>query len=86
MYFNPRSREGSDFTCRLKGSCINISIRAPARGATILITGLCVMRLISIRAPARGATYYFGRACNFYRISIRAPARGATFMVLMGIC
>ena len=35
-YFNPRSREGSDFTCRLKGSCINISIRAPTRGATII--------------------------------------------------
>ena len=54
--FNPRSREGSDFTCRLKGSCINISIRAPARGATITSRKEYLRWWISIRAPARGAT------------------------------
>ena len=39
-YFNPRSREGSDSHVLL--SCIfqYISIRAPARGATLHLTGL----------------------------------------------
>ena len=32
--FNPRSREGSDGTIIKAFACVNISIRAPARGAT----------------------------------------------------
>ena len=77
-YFNPRSREGSDFTCRLKGSCINISIRAPARGATLPPFPHSRPYVISIRAPARGATYAYRMYQTDTEISIRAPARGAT--------
>ena len=55
-YFNPRSREGSDQMDRIMGYSMDISIRAPARGAT----GEHYYRVsrygISIRAPARGAT------------------------------
>ena len=56
-YFNPRSREGSDDDItdhidRLR----NISIHAPARGATLCVYGTCLINIISIHAPARGAT------------------------------
>ena len=36
---------------------MNISIRAPARGATCNKTLVSIVFTISIRAPARGATY-----------------------------
>ena len=35
---------------------IAISIRAPARGATLIVEKLVSVKKISIRAPARGAT------------------------------
>ena len=55
-----------------------ISIRAPARGATLLHAGTAYQWCISIRAPARGATITSNRSVRLIRISIRAPARGAT--------
>ena len=55
-----------------------ISIRAPARGATMDALQTLYNTLISIRAPARGATYGFGKDRLTRVISIRAPARGAT--------
>ena len=60
-YFNPRSREGSDPECAGVDFEIQISIRAPARGATQHreIYGFCGR--ISIRAPARGATSIFAK-------------------------
>ena len=54
--FNPRSREGSDGLVVKEILTDEISIRAPARGATM---SRCTVRKdidISIRAPARGAT------------------------------
>ncbi len=55
--FNPRSREGSDRGLRDGGKYgINISIHAPARGATMLILKRDYRSFISIHAPARGAT------------------------------
>ena len=78
MNFNPRSREGSD----LKATNIEIlgiiSIRAPARGATIRENCSEFEIHISIRAPARGATIFTGLGIVSDVISIRAPARGAT--------
>ena len=56
-----------------------ISIRAPARGATLVILGLPTKLHISIRAPARGATESVDIPHCHIGISIRAPARGATF-------
>ena len=43
--------------------CTAISIRAPARGATLVILGLPTKPHISIRAPARGATSSFSLLC-----------------------
>ena len=54
--FNPRSREGSDGRFDSFFQQIIISIRAPARGATINGNIADWTMDISIRAPARGAT------------------------------
>ena len=55
--FNPRSREGSDDgEDGSKASKFDISIHAPARGATWLLRGSPNPGTISIHAPARGAT------------------------------
>ena len=56
----------------------NISIRAPARGATYSDRYSSVLKKISIRAPARGATQALLCKPCCHHISIRAPARGAT--------
>ena len=77
-YFNPRSREGSDYVVRLWCHEYAISIHAPARGATIYISGLIFVPVISIHAPARGATPAARRQAGRMSISIHAPARGAT--------
>ncbi len=54
--FNPRSREGSDYSGGKNTSGIRISIHAPARGATMLLPFIQLRHAISIHAPARGAT------------------------------
>ena len=55
--FNPRSREGSDQHCiHLIPYLINISIHAPAKGATIVKVEFVHDHTISIHAPAKGAT------------------------------
>ena len=57
LYFNPRSREGSDMpglkNCQ---SGHAISIHAPAKGATEIMDTVFVCTVISIHAPAKGAT------------------------------
>ena len=61
--FNPRSREGSDVAHhvhRLDG--LDISIHAPAKGATRQVCTLRHQFDISIHAPAKGAT--FRRTCT----------------------
>ena len=55
-YFNPRSREGSDEKFAFDTSSCNISIHAPARGATCSTPPKLPIDHISIHAPARGAT------------------------------
>ena len=54
--FNPRSREGSDVIKHLGVESVEVSIHAPARGATG--QGRYRQRHlgVSIHAPARGAT------------------------------
>ena len=54
--FNPRSREGSDVYRYSNIKRIQISIHAPARGATEGNEQGYQQRIISIHAPARGAT------------------------------
>ena len=54
--FNPRSREGSDFTTSIGIPNRSISIHAPAKGATAGKWGNNPARKISIHATAKGAT------------------------------
>ena len=80
LYFNPRTREGcdkrEDF---IYNNTVNISIHAPARGATIGGLAKVLKGGISIHAPARGATPRAKELRSIIAISIHAPARGATF-------
>ena len=76
--FNPRSREGSDEDVTTKVDSLEISIHAPARGATSTYQHTHYSTRISIHAPARGATDFSDFFKFFLRISIHAPARGAT--------
>ena len=65
--FNPRSREGSDVAHhvhRLDG--LDISIHAPAKGATRQVCTLRHQFDISIHAPAKGAT--FRRTCTCFQL------------------
>ena len=55
--FNPRSREGSDAILSRDPRNAEISIHAPARGATMQAQKRAILQRISIHAPARGATY-----------------------------
>ena len=56
-HFNPRSREGSDENSSRRYSHTGeISIHAPARGATVRENNHPAIITISIHAPARGAT------------------------------
>jgi len=81
-YFNPRPRVGGDRAfCGKRGGREDISIHAPAWGATTYHFYSNRLRPISIHAPAWGATY---RHCFFLpllSISIHAPAWGATFIL-----
>ena len=55
--FNPRSREGSDKDGRiLYIKYLDVSIHAPARGATYSSMSFSSNTTVSIHAPARGAT------------------------------
>ena len=54
--FNPRSREGSDNVCSYADCMMEISIHAPAKGATMYFVKFEGMTEISIHAPAKGAT------------------------------
>ena len=56
MNFNPRSRKGSDEADYDEDEEEEISIHAPARGATGKRVACLVDISISIHAPARGAT------------------------------
>ena len=78
LYFNPRSREGSDEKPFIIAVIRVISIHAPVKGATWRHRVLQIILTISIHAPVKGATpvgylYHHDR-----QISIHAPVKGAT--------
>ena len=77
-YFNPRSREGSDLRKSSVYADSEISIHAPAKGATVKAELLQQYHPISIHAPAKGATLHIGLSAIPTLISIHAPAKGAT--------
>ena len=56
LYFNPRSREGSDVYGFEVVYMMDISIHAPAKGATRFARNTGANLFISIHAPAKGAT------------------------------
>ena len=60
------------------GEVINISIHAPAKGATAQFQLGYKGLIISIHAPAKGATWVIPNIQLFKFISIHAPAKGAT--------
>ena len=63
----------------------DISIHAPARGATYQLQTNYRSNQISIHAPARGATSSTTGGGGYKHISIHAPARGATHgLILVG--
>ena len=67
-------------------SCNNypeVSIHAPARGATQALAQPVAAQLVSIHAPARGATWSDSINTNTIKVSIHAPARGATHLGLL---
>ncbi len=76
--FNSRAREGRDQVEHLGVLGVDVSIHAPARGATVDRISIPVIAHVSIHAPARGATRPDGRQHRHSDVSIHAPARGAT--------
>mgnify|MGYP005624284955 CR=1 FL=1 len=54
--FNPRAREGRDFTGDETSPEVYVSIHAPAKGATLRAEKNKKNWLVSIHAPAKGAT------------------------------
>ncbi len=76
--FYPRPREGSDDLRPKNREAQDVSIHAPARGATRKPYAKPRNNEVSIHAPARGATYAGTQRHEAYQVSIHAPARGAT--------
>jgi len=60
-----------------------VSIHAPARGATFFFAVAPKLGLVSIHAPARGATCEESPVAAACSVSIHAPARGATVIFLL---
>ena len=69
---------GSDLNDLHKASGGEVSIRAPAWGATLVINNYRRRVAVSIRAPAWGATLIAEWLRYDAYVSIRAPAWGAT--------
>ena len=68
LYFNPRTREGCDLGMEAQTLLVlDISIHAPARGATLFLDNVFGFFAISIHAPARGATKRRLREFNAHR-------------------
>ena len=76
--FNPRTRTGCDWRGIKASIETDVSIHAPARGATGRYDYSRAQIQVSIHAPARGATCLPLRHHWAVNVSIHAPARGAT--------
>ena len=77
--FNPRPRVGGDPCNDVFRHALDVSIRAPAWGATTPSRRPWLVSCVSIRAPAWGATRDRGEhRRDGQNVSIRAPAWGAT--------
>ena len=77
--FNPRSREGSDKERLVESEAeANISIHAPAKGATQLRHLFFGILVFQSTLPRRERHAQALRVPSLYPISIHAPAKGAT--------
>ena len=65
-----------------KGAGNQVSIHAPARGATVLVEYHLFDIPVSIHAPARGATRALPRPERRHPVSIHTPARSTTAIPL----
>ena len=77
---------GSDVLQRVAPVVGDVSIRAPAWGATFLKEEIAQPFKVSIRAPAWGATRLLVLVGQFSIVSIRAPAWGATPSSITIVC
>ena len=59
---------------------LDISIRAPARGATTIALNALVIQLFQSALPRGERQDHVIAIMSMLRISIRAPARGATIL------
>ena len=79
QHFNPRSREGSDGNADIRGSNRrNISIHAPAKGATTAVRRYRYTTGNFNPRSREGSDYVRVRVSGAGPISIHAPAKGAT--------
>ena len=78
--FNSRPSARGDVRVLVAAIIGAISIHAPPRGATFLLSVVRPSSTISIHAPPRGATQHSSWYGYYYAIiSIHAPPRGATW-------
>ena len=79
--FNPRSRDGSDFLIDSYWVANLISIHAPAKGATPIMTIILILvYYFNPRSREGSDGVYFVTQATSEKISIHAPAKGATLM------
>ena len=76
--FNPRAREGRDVCFRVHTHITNVSIHAPARGATCRDQAQSIMIACFNPRAREGRDFSERFSFDFLRVSIHAPARGAT--------
>ena len=77
--FNPRAREGRDLMAKMTIKGLDVSIHAPARGATSLRLLRFEMGMFQSTRP-RGARLNRLASDTSLDVSIHAPARGATLV------
>ena len=78
--FNPRSREGSDKLVFAVTNPSNISIHAPAKGATAVPIGKIIVCIYFNPRSREGSDLEQTKWADLLEISIHAPAKGATGM------
>ena len=82
LYFNPRSREGSDLSLAVVYAVVEISIHAPVKGAT-RIPSLNFDGAYHFNPRSReGSNHRLAAPTHQRRISIHAPVKGATILVM----
>ena len=84
IYFNPRSREGSDRLLSTSSVTGRISIHAPAKGATGSSAVGIRTTAFQSTLPRRERQFVSNWIDNVAIISIHAPAKGATKRRLTG--